>query len=512
MRWILNGIAAAGCISLLASCSQPPGTTLKRVPLQPDEFFTTGARQRVITNSDISNFSRPGLVDPQRIVCTEPSPDAAVALANSLGVGLSILGQGAGSISSAQVEGLVQLGERTASIQLLRDKMYNTCLAYSNGAISGTTYSMIMSRLDDVIVTLLLGETAGGAFGRKLAGIGLEASAEASASLSGFSNEMGNLEANIKKLAAANKDVADKEDKLAAAKEEEPPNQQKVTDAENNLKDARAKRDALLQLLQSNVATASKAGGKVAELKTGGGLSARTDPQIARTLEDMQASFLADDYADDYLATCLVELSLQQEDRSPEGRALDILVQAAQSAHLHLTKTPGDVKVQELAKQATDALGEFLTDTSVVDEHHHPKMSPTKQLFEAFFHEWQDEADTSRVDRTDLVAFVNVLTRTEHSSQLAVFCREHLPDFLVTAHAGFEKFRTLREKLKSEVKLGETSARIREAEANRLAEFGRALQTCGTIPAEEQANCRNLVLSGTLPALKAPPEEQPDTN
>ena len=129
---------------------------MKRVPLQPDEFFTTGARQRVITNSDISNFSRPGLVDPQRIVCTEPSPDAAVALANSLGVGLSILGQGAGSISSAQVEGLGQLGERTASIQLLRDKMYNTCLAYSNGAISGTTYSMIMSRLDDVIVTLCL--------------------------------------------------------------------------------------------------------------------------------------------------------------------------------------------------------------------------------------------------------------------------------------------------------------------------------------------------------------------
>ncbi len=500
MRWTLNGIAAAGCISLLAACTQPPGTTLERVPLQPDEFFTTGARQRVIANSDISNFSRPGLVDPRRVVCTEPSPDAAVAMANSLGVGLSILGQGAGSLSSTQVEGLVQLGERTASIQLLRDKMYQTCLAYANGAVSGTTYSMIMSRLDDTIVTLLLGETAGGAFGRKLAGIGLEASAEASASLSSFSNEMDNLDANTKKLAAANKDVAEKEQKVADAKAALPtdgteptePQKQAVTDAEKELTDARAKRNALLQLLQSNVATASKAGGKVAQLKTGGGLSVRTDPQIARTLEDMQASFLVDDYADEYLATCLVELSLQQEDRSPGGRALNILAQAAQNAHFQLTQKPGDVTAQQMATQAADDLGEFLADTTLAE---HVKLSPTKQLFDAFIMEWKDRESEPRVDRLDLVAFVNVLARSEHSSQLALFCREHLPGFLKEAYAGFEEFRTLREKLKSEVKLGETSARIGEAEAKRLAEFGKALQTCGTIPADEQANCRKRVLS-----------------
>ncbi len=500
MRWILNNVVAVTCVYVLAACSQPPGTTLERVPLQPNEFFTTGARQRVITNSDISNYSRPGLVDPQRIVCTEPSPDAAVALANSLGVGLSILGQGAGSLSSTQVEGLVQLVERTASIQLLRDKMYQTCLAYANGAVSGTTYSMIMSRLDDTIVTLLLGETAGGAFGRKQAGIGLEASAKASASLSGFSKEMGNLDAASKQLAAANKDVAEAEQKVDDAKAALPtdgtaptePQKQAVADAENELIDAREKRDALLQLLQSSVATASEAAGKVVDLKTGGGLSVKPDPKIARTLEDMQASFLIDDYAESYLAACLVELSLQQEDRSLGGRALDILAQATHSANFQLTQTPDDVTAQQRQKLATDALGEFLTDTTLAE---HVKLSPTKQLFEAFFHEWQDKANTSRVAQEDLVAFVNVLARTEHSSQLALFCREHLPDFLVEAYAGFEKFRTLREKLKSEVKLGETSARIREAEAMRLAEFGKALQTCGTIPAEEQANCRKRVLS-----------------
>ena len=47
--------------------------------------------------------------------------------------------------------------------------MYQTCLAYANGAISGTTYSIIMNRLDDTIVTLLMSETIGSAFDRALA-------------------------------------------------------------------------------------------------------------------------------------------------------------------------------------------------------------------------------------------------------------------------------------------------------------------------------------------------------
>src|SRR5439155_26809281 len=131
-------------------------------------------------------FSTAGIVEPKRILCTEPSPDVATTLANSLGVGLSVFGYGSGSISTQQVEGLVQLGERTAAIQLLRDKMYQTCLAYANGAVSGTTYSLIMSRLDDAIVTLSLGDGAAGAFGRKLAGIGGEAAAKAEAALIGL--------------------------------------------------------------------------------------------------------------------------------------------------------------------------------------------------------------------------------------------------------------------------------------------------------------------------------------
>ena len=86
----------------------------------------------------------PGLVNPKRVVCAEPSPDVALAIAQSFGFGISIFaggsGQGAGSGSGATAEGIAQLGERTQSIQLLRDQMYRACEAYANGAITGTTY------------------------------------------------------------------------------------------------------------------------------------------------------------------------------------------------------------------------------------------------------------------------------------------------------------------------------------------------------------------------------------
>ena len=501
-------LAAAGCLVLLAACSQPPGTTLIRVPLNPDEFFTTGARQRIIANSEIAKFSRPGMVDPIRIVCTEPSPDAAVAVANSLGVGLSVLGQGAGSISSAQVEGLAQLVERTASIQLLRDKMYQTCLAYANGAISGTTYSMIMSRLDDTIVTLLLGETAGGAFGRKLAGIGLEASAEASATLSGFSNEMSNLDASTKKLAAAEKDVAEKEDKLAEAEAKPPPNEEEVKEAKKNFKDAKANRDALLKLLQSNIATASEAGGKVAELKTGGGLSVRTDPQIAQTLADMQASFLIDDYTKLYLSACLVELALQEEDRTPASLGFDYLAADLVEAKSKLTDIPKDEKykekrqgAQQALSNAQEAFSSFVEGVPLAEQ---AALNPNNTLFKEFLAEWKENPEDSRVNEADLIATAGI----SRSSKLATFCVRRLPEFLHDARQDFEKFRTHRETLRANVKLGEAGVRVREAEAKRLAEFQRALGTCGELTVEsESKKCRELVLSGTLPALKEAPEE-----
>ena len=93
---------------------------------------------------------------PDRIVCAEPSPGVAVALANSFGLSASILGQGSGNLTVAQSETLLQLAERTATIQFMRDQLYRACEAYANGPISGMTYSVIISRINDTMVTLNL--------------------------------------------------------------------------------------------------------------------------------------------------------------------------------------------------------------------------------------------------------------------------------------------------------------------------------------------------------------------
>ena len=150
----------------LGACTTQPGTIFKQFSLNDGTSLTTGTRQRLVSNISPGLGSRPGRVYPVRIICTEPSPDVAVALANSFGFGVSVLGQGAGSVTGAQVEGIVQLGERTVAIQALLKQGYQACLDYANGAVTGTTYSLRTSRLDDLLVTLILGEVAGGAFGR----------------------------------------------------------------------------------------------------------------------------------------------------------------------------------------------------------------------------------------------------------------------------------------------------------------------------------------------------------
>ncbi len=59
-------------------------------------------------------------------------------------------------------EAMAQLGQRLATIQLLRDGLYRACEAYANGALDKSSYSMILSRFDDTMITLLLGAEEAG--------------------------------------------------------------------------------------------------------------------------------------------------------------------------------------------------------------------------------------------------------------------------------------------------------------------------------------------------------------
>lgn len=143
---------------------------------------TTDAKQRMVINlpADDDDMRHN---NPKRFVCAEPSPDVAQAVSEALRASLTAsLEKTAAQTGKDQAVSaefarsltadVVQLGERLATIQLLRDKMYRACEAFANGMLNVSSYQLMMARLDKTMVTLLSNEMAAGAFGRALARAG----------------------------------------------------------------------------------------------------------------------------------------------------------------------------------------------------------------------------------------------------------------------------------------------------------------------------------------------------
>ncbi len=318
-----RGLALAMSVFLMG-CATEPSTILKMFNLESDTSITTGSRQRAITNTRVGSDSLPGQVNPERIVCAEPSPDVAVALANSFGVGVSVLGQGSGSLAASNAEGVIQLAERTITVQLLRDQLYRACEAFSNGAISGTTYSLVMSRINDTMVTLLLGETAGGAFGRELGAIGGTASADAQASLQGLRDDLSKTQEAATELAKADKKVEDKQavydgkKAVAANDPSDATKKQDAKDAKAELDLAKKERKATAALLTNRASTSVSTMDQVESTAAGDITNSRPDAQTAKTLAKMQNAFLKDDNAKALVAACVVEMGSQNADPDVE--------------------------------------------------------------------------------------------------------------------------------------------------------------------------------------------------
>lgn len=399
----------------LSACVTAPPAQLRKATMADGEhsLVATDSRLRVIASAEQSIFATTGSADPKRIICTEPSPDVATTLVNSLGASLAIPWKGTASLSSQQVEGLVQLGERTAAIQLLRDKMYQTCLAYANGAISATNYSLIMSRLDDTIVTLSLGDGAAGAFGRKLAGIGGESEAQARADISGLPSEIARIDEMTGKLAAANKQVDDAQKALQAHKDTTP---EKGKEADYNtntaalekaLSESKSNRDALLSVLQSTAKSATNAGGKISNLVAGGQIQPKPD---AQALQTMQAEFLLTDSNREFITACLVELGLRDQKAKGEEDSLTTILK---------DRVPKGVVNEE---NAINAIADYAS-----------------------------------------------MVMRSRKTELAKYCTDHLPNVLKAATDNFHIYRVKRASLNADVAMAMSSAevsrqRVREKE------------------------------------------------
>jgi hypothetical protein len=88
------------------------------------------------------------------VLCSEPSPDAAQAIAQSLKGSLSGGGSNAltGSTAASIGTSIGYIGMRTVMVQSLRDLSFNACLAYANGALSSMDYERIMRGAPPIIL------------------------------------------------------------------------------------------------------------------------------------------------------------------------------------------------------------------------------------------------------------------------------------------------------------------------------------------------------------------------
>lgn len=224
--------ALGAALLLLCGCGSD-GPFVSERSLVSEKTVITDARTRLTNVSTPTAASVHGRVVPSKIVCAEPSPDVATTLSQAItasfsaaGEGKGISAQAAGQFGKSLSEGLVQMTERTATLQLLRDSLHRACEAYANGALSDVSYSLLMSRYDELMVTLLTGELTANSLGRQLAAI---------------SGEAGHAAGVLKDL------VDERQAALVTAKGKADEQQKKLEDAQKAQEDQQKSRDAAVK-------------------------------------------------------------------------------------------------------------------------------------------------------------------------------------------------------------------------------------------------------------------------
>jgi hypothetical protein len=91
-------------------------------------------------------------------VCTEPSPDVAIAFGHSLSAQASVSEpnkfSGSGQLSASTTEQATALAGRTAGVLALRDGLFAACQAYTNGVLGQDAYAMVLSQYGNLLVAL----------------------------------------------------------------------------------------------------------------------------------------------------------------------------------------------------------------------------------------------------------------------------------------------------------------------------------------------------------------------
>ena len=150
---------------LLSACASSPSSKVTNFSFGDTNVLATTGNLRLVTERTRT------LPDgrPMSIVCTEPSPDYAIAFGQAasadLKASINNRGSGEGSANYAATEAATQLAGRTAGVLALRDGLYAACQSYANGVIGHDAYAMILSQYGDLLVSLVGGSAGSGGGG-----------------------------------------------------------------------------------------------------------------------------------------------------------------------------------------------------------------------------------------------------------------------------------------------------------------------------------------------------------
>jgi hypothetical protein len=141
-------LAGAGAIMLLSGCT---GKTFKQFDVSSPnaQSVSVDATQRFLLVKRMPVDGSPGVV-----VCAEPSPDAAMAVAAELAASGTLPNAVQVALTGGKSESLASLGLRTPAIQLVRDIWYRACEGYMNGVHKKPFLNAAARKMDKLIVTL----------------------------------------------------------------------------------------------------------------------------------------------------------------------------------------------------------------------------------------------------------------------------------------------------------------------------------------------------------------------
>lgn len=140
--------------TLLAACDSPSAKVTQ---------FRFGTANTLATTGNlrlVSERPRPGPDGSLLpIVCTEPSPDYAIAFGQNGNFNATVTVPEKATVGGggayAQTEAVTQLNGRAPAVLALRDGLFAACQAYANGVIGHDAYSMILSQYGTLLVALV---------------------------------------------------------------------------------------------------------------------------------------------------------------------------------------------------------------------------------------------------------------------------------------------------------------------------------------------------------------------